>query len=162
MTQPLGHEKLIVYQQGMRFVAVRSDLLERLPRRVAACDHLNRGSESILVNIAHASSAWSPNERIVYLGHANGSSLEQPDLLNAVFLPQLVVTQRQRVFDAQVFPPVVALWVNDQVRPFADRKRVIDGGLCVAGGHGSAVMDDGLCVPGGHGPVRYNPWLLFR
>ena len=26
MTQPFGHEKLIVYQKGMRFVAVRSAL----------------------------------------------------------------------------------------------------------------------------------------
>ena len=76
MAQPFGHEKLIVYQKGLRFVAVGSDLLDNLPRRVAACDHLDRGAESILVNIAHASSTWSPNERIVYLGHANGSALE--------------------------------------------------------------------------------------
>lgn len=76
VTEPFGHEKLIVYQLGMRFVAFRSALLDQLARRVAACDHLDRGAESILVNIAHASSAWSPNERIVYLGHANGSALE--------------------------------------------------------------------------------------
>ncbi len=76
MTEPFGHEKLMVYQKGMRFVALRSALLEQLARRVAACDHLERGSESILVNIAHASNAWSPKERIVYLGNANGSALE--------------------------------------------------------------------------------------
>ena len=76
MTGPLGHEKLVAYQKGMRFVAFRRELLDQLTRRVAACDHLERGSESILVNIAHASNTWSPNERIVYLGHANGSALE--------------------------------------------------------------------------------------
>ena len=43
---------------------------------MAACDHLDRGAESILVNIAHGSNTWSPKERIVYLGHANGSALE--------------------------------------------------------------------------------------
>ena len=74
MTQPFGHEKLIVYQKGMHFVAVGSALLERLPRRVAACDHLDRGAESILLNIAHASSTWSPKERIVYLATANGAT----------------------------------------------------------------------------------------
>ena len=76
MAQPFGHEKLIVYQKGMHFATLRGALLDRLARRVAACDHLDRGAESILLNIAHASSAWSANERIVYLGHANGSALE--------------------------------------------------------------------------------------
>lgn len=76
MTQTFGHEKLIVYQKAMRFTALRGTLLDRLPRRVAACEHLERAAESILVNIAHASNAWSANERIVCLGHANGSALE--------------------------------------------------------------------------------------
>ena len=74
MTQLFGHEKLKVYQKGLGFAAIRSTLLDGLPRRVAACDHLDRGAESILVNIAHASSSWSPKDRIVYLGHANGSA----------------------------------------------------------------------------------------
>jgi four helix bundle protein len=76
MAELFGHEKLIVYQKGMQFAVVRGALLAELPKRVAACDHLARGAESILVNIAHASNLWSPKERIVYLGHANGSSLE--------------------------------------------------------------------------------------
>lgn len=76
MAQLFGHEKLTVYEKAMEFAASRSELLDGLPRRVAACDHLDRGAESILVNIAHASSSWSPKERIVYLGHANGSALE--------------------------------------------------------------------------------------
>ena len=76
MSQPFGHEKLIVYQKAMLFATLRVGLLHDLVRRVAACDHLDRGAESILVNIAHGSNTWSPKERIVYLGHANGSALE--------------------------------------------------------------------------------------
>jgi hypothetical protein len=60
MAELFGHEKLIVYQKGMRFAVVRGALLAGLPKRVAACDHLDRGAESILVNIAHASNLWSP------------------------------------------------------------------------------------------------------
>jgi len=90
MTEPFGHEKLIVYQKGMRFAVVRSALLDALPRRVAACDHLDRGAESILVNIAHASSTWSPNERIVYLGHANGSALECAACLDVLVAKNLL------------------------------------------------------------------------
>jgi four helix bundle protein len=90
MTQPFGHEKLIVYQKGMRFAGIHSALLDGLPRRVAACDHLNRGAESILVNIAHASNTWSPSERIVYLGHANGSALECAACLDVLVAKSLL------------------------------------------------------------------------
>lgn len=76
MTEPFGHEKLIVYQKGMCFAVLRGTLFGRLHRRVAACDHLERGAESLLLNIAHASSTWSASERMAYLGHANGYALE--------------------------------------------------------------------------------------
>lgn len=80
MAQLFGHEKLTVYQKG----------LDRLSRRVAACDHLDRAAESILVNIAHASSSWSPKERIVYLGHANGSALECAACLDVFVAKELL------------------------------------------------------------------------
>ena len=47
MAQLFGHEKLKVYQKGMEFAAIRSKLLDGLPRRVAACDHLDRAAESM-------------------------------------------------------------------------------------------------------------------
>jgi four helix bundle protein len=93
MTQPFGHEKLIVYQKSMRFVAVGNALLDSLPRLVAACDHLDRAAESILLNIAHASSSWSPKERIVYLGHANGSALECAACLDIFVAKNLLATE---------------------------------------------------------------------
>jgi len=93
VTQPFGHEKLIVYQRGMRFVTLRSALLDELARRVAACDHLDRGAESILVNIAHASNTWSPKERIVYLGHANGSALECAACLDVLVAKTLLAPE---------------------------------------------------------------------
>jgi four helix bundle protein len=93
MAEPFGHEKLSVYRKGMRFAMVRSTLVDALPRRVAACDHLERASESILVNIAHASSTWSPKERIVYLGHANGSALECAACLDVLAAKQLMTAE---------------------------------------------------------------------
>lgn len=97
MTQIFGHEKLIVYQKGLRFVTLRNALLDNLTRRVAACDHLERGAESILVNIAHASNTWSPKERIVYLGYANGSSLECAACLDVLVVKSLLTS-------AEVYP----------------------------------------------------------
>ncbi len=48
MTEPFGHEKLIVYQKGMRFAALRGALLERLVQRVAAWPASSRRRLSIL------------------------------------------------------------------------------------------------------------------
>lgn len=90
MVQMFGHEKLKVYQKGMDFAEIRKEVLKGLPRRVAACEHLDRGAESILVNIAHASSVWSPKERIVYLGHANGSALECAACLDVLAAKKLL------------------------------------------------------------------------
>jgi len=45
MAEHFGHEKLKVYQKGMQFASMRKTLLDDLPRRVAACDHLDRGAE---------------------------------------------------------------------------------------------------------------------
>jgi four helix bundle protein len=92
MTQPFGHEKLIIYQKGMSFMTLRSALLDRLDRRVAACDHLDRGAESIVVNIAHASNTWLPKERIVYLGHANGSAIECAACLDVLVAKALLAS----------------------------------------------------------------------
>ena len=91
MTQLFGHEKLKVYQKGMDFAKIRRAVLDGLPRRVAACDHLARGAESILVNIAHASNLWSPKERILYLGYANGSALECAACLDVFVAKTLLV-----------------------------------------------------------------------
>jgi four helix bundle protein len=93
MTYIFGHEKLRVYQRGVEFAALRKALIANLPRRVAACDHLDRAAESILVNIAHASSSWSPKERIVYLGHANGSALECAACLDVCVAKNLLPVQ---------------------------------------------------------------------
>ena len=54
MAEPFGHEKLIIYQKGLRSAAVRRALLDGLSRRVAACDHLDRGAESSLVSTDQA------------------------------------------------------------------------------------------------------------
>lgn len=67
---------LDVYQGALEFITLRASLLSSLNRRVAASDHLERASESIALNIAHANSSWAPAERIKYIGHSNGSALE--------------------------------------------------------------------------------------
>lgn len=113
MARELGYEKLKVYQKALSFVAVRSELLKGLPRRVAACGHLERAAESIAVNIARASSSWSARERIVYLGDANGSALECAACLD-VFVAKSLLTSSEvqpgKSLLVEIVSMLVAMW----------------------------------------------------
>ncbi|GEM_PF-489749 len=89
----LGHEKLRVYQRALDFIAWRVDLLSKTTRKVAATEHLIRASESMVVNIAHGSDTWSPEERIHYAGIANGSALECAACLDILHVRGLIRTK---------------------------------------------------------------------
>lgn len=121
MAQLFGHERLKVYQKGLGFAARRKTLLDGLPRRVAACDHLDRGAESILVNIAHASSSWSAKERIVYLGHASGSALECAACLD-IFVAKRLLTAQDGHQSKSVLAEIVSILVRMR-ETTADRVR---------------------------------------
>ncbi len=121
MAQLFGHEKLKVYQKGMAFAAMRRTLLDGLPRRIAACDHLDRAAESILVNIAHASSSWSAKERVVYLGHASGSGLECAACLD-IFVAKHLLTGQDVFPGKSLLAEVVSMLVRMRVTT-ADRVR---------------------------------------
>jgi four helix bundle protein len=111
MARLFGHEKLAVYQKGMSFAAIRKGLLHGLSRRVVACDHLDRGAESILVNIAHASSSWSPKERIVYLGNACGSALECAACLD-IFVAKRLLTGKDTYAGKSLLAEIVSMLVR--------------------------------------------------
>lgn len=52
MSQQFDHEKLNVYHEALAFVGVATDLLERVPKRMAVYDQLDRASTAIPLNIA--------------------------------------------------------------------------------------------------------------
>ncbi len=64
MAQPFGHEKLIVYQKGMRFVAMRSALLEAKNAgrrwRASTWQSLPGGLHQCRQTPLHACLAWRP------------------------------------------------------------------------------------------------------
>jgi four helix bundle protein len=85
-----AHERLVVYDKSLEFAALASGLAAGITRKIAASDHLIRATESIPLNIAHSCSAWSPTERIAYLGHANGSALECAACLDVLVARRLL------------------------------------------------------------------------
>jgi len=70
------HEKLTVYQQSIRFVAWASDVLETIPKSVAAHDQLDRASTSVPLNIAEGNGKSTPKDRCKFFDTARGSALE--------------------------------------------------------------------------------------
>jgi four helix bundle protein len=89
-----SYQKLRVYQQAKQFVDWRIVFVEQLPRKVSATDHLERSSESVVLNIAHASDVWGIKERIHYIGHANGSALECAAAMDVLHAKKLVSHQQ--------------------------------------------------------------------
>jgi four helix bundle protein len=70
------HEKLKVYQLSLEFTGWTSDLLEKVPRKVSVCDHLDAASTSIVLNIAEGNGRYTSNDRCRFFDIARGSALE--------------------------------------------------------------------------------------
>lgn len=80
------HEKLRVYQDGLRFVAVADSTIIGLPAKLAARDQLDRASTSIVLNIAEGNGKRSHVDRCRYLDMARGSALECAACLDVLMI----------------------------------------------------------------------------
>lgn len=78
------HEKLRVYQDGLRFVAIADSVIAGLPAKLAARDQLDRASTSIVLNIAEGNGKRSRVDRCRYLDIARGSALESAACLDVL------------------------------------------------------------------------------
>jgi len=72
----LDHEKLIAYQRSIQFVAWSSQLLDKLPAKLAVTDQLDRASTSVSLNIAEGNAKYTVPDRCRYFDTARGSALE--------------------------------------------------------------------------------------
>lgn len=75
MTQ-FDHEKLNVYQEAIRFVAWTDDLLESVPKNIAAHNQLDRAATSVPLKIAEGNGKHTPADRCRFFDIARGSALE--------------------------------------------------------------------------------------
>ena len=75
---PLGfdHEKLIVYQRALQFIAWLTEILERVPAKLAAHGQLDRASTSMPLNIAEGNGRFTAADRCRFFDIARGSALE--------------------------------------------------------------------------------------
>jgi four helix bundle protein len=91
-----GHEKLIAYQRSIQFVAWSSQLLDKLPAKLAVTDQLDRASTSVSLNIAEGNAKYTVPDRCRYFDTARGSALEC-----AACLDVLVAKGRYRTEEVQ-------------------------------------------------------------
>jgi four helix bundle protein len=94
---PFSHEKLIVYQRSIEFIAWLEPLLERLPAKIAARDQLDRASTSVPLNIAEGNGKFSSKDRARFFQIAQGSALECAAALD-------VLVAKKRIEQAEVLP----------------------------------------------------------
>ena len=82
MPKSFNHEKLTVYQKAIEFNVWVADILEKVPKRLAVHDQLDRATTSIPLNIAEGNGKHTPKDRCRYFDIAQGSALESAAALD--------------------------------------------------------------------------------
>jgi four helix bundle protein len=95
------HEKLNVYHELLTFAGHVTDLLERVPKRMAVYDQLGRASTAIPLNIAEGTGKFTPPDRCRFYDTARGSALECGACLDVLVtkrvLPSVDVIQGKQI-----------------------------------------------------------------
>ena len=109
MKARFDHEKLDVYQEAIRFVAWAGNLLETLPKSLAAYDQLDRASTSIALNIAEGNGKYTAPDRCRFFDIARGSALECAACLDVLVAKKRLVCAEQ---GKEMLLPIVSMLVG--------------------------------------------------
>ena len=105
------HENLIAYQRSIQFVAWASQLLEKLPAKLAVCDQLDRASTSVPLNIAEGNAKHTAPDRCRYFDTARGSAFECAACLD-VLVAKRKCTAEEVQAGKEILLEVVALLIG--------------------------------------------------
>jgi len=78
------HEKLHVYRASIEFLMWLEKILERIPKRHAVHDQLDRASTAIPLNIAEGNGKFTQRDRCRFFDIARGSAFECAAALDVV------------------------------------------------------------------------------
>jgi len=110
MSHQFDHEKLNVYYEALDFVGHATELLERVPKRAAVYDQLDRASTAIPLNIAEGTGKFTPPDRCRYYNTARGSALECAACLDVLVVKKIL---KQEITEAKaVLIKVVSMLVG--------------------------------------------------
>jgi len=108
MTRQFDHEKLIAYQESLRFVSWVGPVLDAVPSKYAAKDQLDRSSTSVPLNIAEGNGKRSRRDRCRYLDIARGSAVESAACLD-VMVARQIISAPEATAGKEILLRVVAL-----------------------------------------------------
>jgi len=94
MPAHFDHEKLIVYQRALQFVAWVTEVLERMPAKLSAHGQIERASTSIPLNIAEGNGRHTAADRCRFFDTARGSALECAAALD-VLVSKKVLSEKE-------------------------------------------------------------------
>ncbi|MEM7392227.1 MAG: four helix bundle protein [Verrucomicrobiota bacterium] len=94
MAPIFDHEKLEVYMMAIEFTAWTGELLEDIPKTIAAWKQLDRASTSIPLNIAEGNGKFTPADKCKFIDIARGSALECAAALDVLVARKYVVGGR--------------------------------------------------------------------
>ena len=111
MSHQFDHEKLNVYHEALAFVGHATELLERVPKKIAVYDQLDRASTAIPLNIAEGTGKFTPPDRCRYYDTARGSALECAACLDVLVVKK--VLNNQEITEAkEILVRVVSMLVG--------------------------------------------------
>ena len=105
------HEKLKVYQASISFVVWLQKILEKVPKKHAVHNQLDRASTSIALNIAEGNGKSLPRDRCKYFDIARGSAFECAAALD-VLAAKDILKEKEVIAGKQILKEVVSMIVG--------------------------------------------------
>ncbi|MBL7225747.1 MAG: four helix bundle protein [Desulfobacteraceae bacterium] len=120
MSKIFDHEKLHVYQASIEFLVWLEKILERIPKRPAVYDQLDRASTAIPLNIAEGNGKFTQRDRCRFFDIARGSALECAAALD-VLSAKAILLENDITFGKEILLKIVSMLVGLIKSNSADR-----------------------------------------
>ena len=111
MPKTFDHEKLIVYQKSIEFIVWLQNILERIPKKYAGYDQIDRASTSVPLNIAEGNGKFTQRDRCRYFDIARGSALECAAVLD-VFVAKALLEKHEILQGKEILLNIVSMLVG--------------------------------------------------
>jgi four helix bundle protein len=120
MPKKFDHEKLRVYQSSIEFLLWLQTILERIPKRHAVYNQLDKASTSIPLNIAEGNGKFTPRDRCKYFDIARGSAFECAAALDVV-VDKAILKENEIIPGKEILFNIVSMLVGLIKSNSADR-----------------------------------------
>jgi len=111
MSKIFDHEKLHVYQASIEFLVWLEEILERVPKKLAVHNQLDRASTSIPLNIAEGNGKFTQRDRCRFFDIARGSALECAAALDVLSVKALLL-ENEITIGKKILVKIVSLLVG--------------------------------------------------